>query len=112
MSVCKSMLGLEGSERGSIIGYLASPSTCTSISKSTSNQKLSDSDENGQASSVYKTQSAGPRLQDEDEDEAGVCGTWEWKEIEFVEQNEERWLKSQEEIMEEEADEVGMGGGG
>ena len=32
-------------------------------------------------SSVYKTPSAGPRLQDEDEAKAEVCDTREWKEI-------------------------------
>jgi len=45
MSVSKSALGLEGSEGGSIIGYSASSSPPTSISKSTSNRKSSDSDE-------------------------------------------------------------------
>jgi hypothetical protein len=46
MSVSQSTLGLEGRERESIIGYSASPSTCTFRSKSTSNRNLSDSDEN------------------------------------------------------------------
>ena len=41
------LLGLEGSEEGSIIGYSGSPSTCTS--KSTSNRKSFDSDEYEQA---------------------------------------------------------------
>ena len=56
-------------------------------------------------SSVYKTQSAGPGLRDEDEAEAGVCDMREWKEIGVIDQNEERWFKSQEEMMKEEADE-------
>ena len=54
----------------------------------------------------------GSVLPDEDETEAGACGTGDvWK-------GEERWLTSveEEEIMEEEADEeqtsVGIGGGG
>ena len=54
-----------------------------------------------------------------EEDEAGVCGAWEWKEVGEVGKGEERWfisLEEEEERMEEEAEEeqtsVGMGGGG
>ena len=104
MSVSKSMLGLEGSEWGGIVGYSASPSTCTSISKSTSNQKSSDSDENEQALPKSKASSQresenteegrpfiGRSLRDEDEAEAGVCDTREWKEVvEVVGQYEDR----------------------
>ena len=44
--------------------------------------------EHRRRSSVYKTQSATPGLRDEDEAEAEVCDTREWKEIGVVEQNE------------------------
>ena len=54
-----------------------------------------------------------------DEDEAGVCGAREWKEVRKVEKGEERRLNSQEEEeerMEDEADEertsVGINDGG
>ena len=54
-----------------------------------------------------------------DEDDAGVCGAREWKEVGEVGKGEERWfssLKEEEERMEEEAEEertsVGIGGGG
>ena len=54
-----------------------------------------------------------------DEDEAGVCGAREWKEVGEVGKGEERWcssLEEEEERMEDDADEertsVGMGGGG
>ena len=46
-------------------------------------------------------------LRDEDEREARVCGTWEWKEVGDVGKGEERWLMSleEEERIEGEADE-------
>ena len=54
-----------------------------------------------------------------DEDEAGVCGAREWKEMGEVGKGEERRcssLEEEEERREEEAEEertrVGMGGGG
>ena len=60
----------------------------------------------------------GSVLPDEDETEAGACGTWEWQDVGDVWKGEERWLTSveEEEIMEEEADEeqtsVRIGGDG
>lgn len=60
----------------------------------------------------------GGGLRDEDEAEAGVSGTREWKDLGEVGKGEERWFTSLEEVemMEEEVDEertsVGMGGGG
>ena len=54
-----------------------------------------------------------------EEDEAGVCGAWEWKEVEKVEKGEERQLNSQEEeedrmedVADEERTSVGINNGG
>ena len=54
-----------------------------------------------------------------DEDDTGVCGAQEWKEVGEVEKGEERWFNSQEEEQErtdDEADEewtsIGIHNGG
>ena len=41
-----------------------------------------------------------------DEDEAGVCGAREWKEVGEVGKGEERWFNSQEEEQERTDDEA------
>jgi len=112
MSLSKSALGLKGKERGGIIGYSASSSPPTSISRSASNRKVSDSEESEQAlvksrssSSISKMQSAGMLERGGGlQGEAGVCVTREWKDLGDVGKGEERWFTSLEE--EEAVDEV------